>query len=114
VAGIARAAADLAQRARAGKLRVEDVAGGTFTVNNTGALGTIQSCPIINYPQAAILTSEAIVQRPVILDGGAIAPRWMMNMCISFDHRIMDGLVVSRFFKAVRDRLEHPSRMDLY
>jgi 2-oxoisovalerate dehydrogenase E2 component (dihydrolipoyl transacylase) len=81
------------------------VQGGTFTVDNTGAFGSILSMPIINPPQAAILTSEAIVKRPVVVDD-AIAIRHMMNMCLSFDHRIVDGVDVGRFMRAVHKKLE--------
>ena len=105
VAGIARRAADLTQRARQGKLSVADVRGGTFTLNNTGALGSVASQPIINHPQAAILTTEAIVKRPVVT-GDAIAIRSMMNICLTFDHRIMDGAEASAFANAVKRRLE--------
>lgn len=105
VAGIARRAADLTRRARQGNLSVDDVQGGTFTLNNTGALGSVASQPIINHPQAAILTTEAIVKRPVII-GDAIAIRSMMNICLTFDHRIMDGAEASAFANAVKRRLE--------
>ena len=105
VAGIARRAADLTQRARQSNLSVNDVQGGTFTLNNTGALGSIASQPIINHPQAAILTTEAIVKRPVAI-GDAIAIRSMMNICLTFDHRIMDGAEASAFATAVKRRLE--------
>lgn len=105
VAGIARRAADLTQRARQGNLSVDDVQGGTFTLNNTGALGSVASQPIINHPQAAILTTEAIVKRPVVT-GDAIAIRSMMNICLTFDHRIMDGAEASAFANAVKRRLE--------
>ena len=105
VAGIAHRAADLTRRARQSKLSVDDVQGGTFTLNNTGALGSIASQPIINHPQAAILTTEAIVKRPVAI-GDAIAIRSMMNICLTFDHRIMDGAEASAFANAVKRRLE--------
>ena len=105
VAGIARRAAGLTQRARQGNLSVNDVQGGTFTLNNTGALGSVASQPIINHPQAAILTTEAIVKRPVVT-GDAIAIRSMMNICLTFDHRIMDGAEASAFATAVKRRLE--------
>ncbi len=105
IAGLARAIADLTERARAGRLTLEDVQGGTFTVNNTGALGSVISRPIINEPQVAILTSEAIVRRPVVVDD-AIAIRSMMFLCLSFDHRVIDGLTASRFLQAVKRRLE--------
>ena len=105
VAGIAKRVADLTLRARQGRLGVEDVQFGTFTLNNTGALGSVASQPIINHPQAAILTTEAIVKRPVVV-GDAIAIRSMMNICLTFDHRIMDGAEASAFTNAVKRRLE--------
>ena len=105
IAGLARTARDLITRARQNKLVLADVQGGTFTLNNTGALGSIVSQPIINYPQAAILTTEAIQKRPVVRDD-AIAIRSMMNLCLSFDHRINDGAAVSAFLQAVKRRLE--------
>jgi 2-oxoisovalerate dehydrogenase E2 component (dihydrolipoyl transacylase) len=86
------------------------VQGGTFTLNNTGALGSILSKPIINQPQAAILTMEAITKRVVVVDGpdgqDAIAIRPIMNVCISFDHRICDGLQVGRFMQSLKQRIE--------
>jgi 2-oxoisovalerate dehydrogenase E2 component (dihydrolipoyl transacylase) len=105
IAGLARAARDLTQRARMNKLTLEDVHGGTFTLNNTGALGSVMSKPIINYPQAAILTFEAIQKRAVVRDD-AIAIRSMMNLCLSFDHRINDGAQAGGFLQAVKRRLE--------
>jgi len=105
IAGIARTLADLVGRARAGKLTLEDVQGATITVNNTGAFGSVASYPIISPPQAAIITMEAIVRRPVVV-GDAIGIRSMMNVCLSFDHRVTDGLYVGRFLQSVRRRLE--------
>lgn len=105
VAGIAKRVADLTQRARQGRLSVDDVQFGTFTLNNTGALGSVASQPIINHPQAAILTTESIVKHPVVV-GDAIAIRSMMNICLTFDHRIMDGAEASAFTNAVKCRLE--------
>ena len=96
---------DLATRARAGKLTPDDVSEGTFTINNTGAFGSILSAPIINYPQAAILSMETITKRPVVV-GDAIAIRSMMNLCMSLDHRILDGAVAGRFLRSVKRRLE--------
>ena len=95
----------LADNARTDALSLEQVQGGTFTLNNTGALGTTVSSPIINFPQAAILSTEAVVQRAVIINN-AIAIRSMMNLCMSFDHRIVDGAEASAFLKSVKDRLE--------
>jgi 2-oxoisovalerate dehydrogenase E2 component (dihydrolipoyl transacylase) len=106
IAGLAHAVRDLAIRARAGKLALSDLQGGTFTVNNTGALGSIMSQPIINQPQAAIVTMEAIVKRPVVVADDALAIRSMMNVCLSFDHRILDGAQALRFLQAVKRRLE--------
>jgi len=116
IAGLCHAIADVAARARAGKLTLEDVTGGTFTVNNTGAFGSILSQPIINYPQAAILSFEAITKTPVVLENDAIAIRSIMNICLSIDHRILDGLAAGRFLQAVRARLESmgPGRTSLY
>ena len=105
IAGLAHAIDDLAGRARRGALRLEDVQGGTFTVNNTGALGSTVSGPIINHPQAGILTTEAVQQRPVVIND-AIAIRWMMNLCLSFDHRINDGEESGGFLQSVKRRLE--------
>jgi len=96
---------DLVERARSKQLKPEDVQGGSFTLNNTGATGSVASQPIINQPQAAILTTESIVKRPVVIDD-AIAIRHMMNMCLSFDHRIIDGMMACHFLAAVKQRLE--------
>ena len=96
---------DLIERARTKQLKPEDVQGGTFTLNNTGATGSIASQPIINQPQAAILTTESIVKRPVVIED-AIAMRHMMNMCLSFDHRIIDGMMAGQFLSAIKKRLD--------
>jgi 2-oxoisovalerate dehydrogenase E2 component (dihydrolipoyl transacylase) len=106
VAGLAHALNDLVTRARAGKLTPADVQGGTFTLNNTGALGSILSQPIINQPQAAIVTMEAITRRVVVTADDALAIRPIMNVCLSFDHRILDGLQVGRFMQGLKRRLE--------
>jgi 2-oxoisovalerate dehydrogenase E2 component (dihydrolipoyl transacylase) len=106
IAGIARALQDLVGRARAGKLTPDDVQGGTFTLNNTGALGSVLSMPIINQPQAAILTMEAIRRQVVVLADDAIAVHPVLNLCLSFDHRVTDGLPVGRFLQALKARLE--------
>ena len=105
VAGLARKIADITDRARRGALTLDDVQGGTFTLNNTGALGSVLSQPLVNHPQAAILTTEAIVRRPVVI-GDGIAIRSMMNLCMSFDHRIMDGAEASAFINSVKARIE--------
>jgi 2-oxoisovalerate dehydrogenase E2 component (dihydrolipoyl transacylase) len=105
ILGLARKIDDIVRRARSGQLGPDDVSGGTFTVNNPGALGSVVSVPIINHPQAAILAAEAIVKRPVVVDD-AIAVRSMMNLEVSFDHRILDGGAALRFLNAVKRRLE--------
>ncbi len=103
--GLARGIDEVVRRARNRQLSPDDVSGGTFTVNNPGALGSVVSTPIINYPQAAILSAEAVLKRPVVVDD-AIAIRSMMNMEVSFDHRILDGGAALRFLNAVKRRLE--------
>lgn len=105
IAGLAKALHDKVQRARENRLTLEDVQGGTFTINNTGALGSVLSQAIINYPQAAILTTERVVKRPVVIDD-AIAIRHIMHITVTFDHRILDGHQVGAFTQAVKRRLE--------
>jgi 2-oxoisovalerate dehydrogenase E2 component (dihydrolipoyl transacylase) len=105
ILGLARKIDDLVRRARARNLGTEDVSGGTFTVNNPGSLGSVVSTPIINHPQAAILSAEAIVKRPVVVDD-AIAVRSMMYLDVSFDHRVLDGGAALKFLNAVKRRLE--------
>jgi 2-oxoisovalerate dehydrogenase E2 component (dihydrolipoyl transacylase) len=106
IAGLAKATDDLAKRARAGKLGIPDVQGATFTVNNPGTFGTILSYSIIAPPQAGILAMDAIVKRPVVVEGDAIAVRSIMNLCLSFDHRVLDGVSAARFLQGVRRWLE--------
>ncbi|HET9849887.1 MAG TPA: dihydrolipoamide acetyltransferase family protein [Candidatus Dormibacteraeota bacterium] len=106
IAGLAKSIDDLASRARANKLTIPDVQGATFTVNNPGTFGTILSYSIIAPPQAGILAMDAIVKRPVVTDGDAIAIRSMMNLCLSFDHRVLDGVSAARFLQGVRRWLE--------
>ena len=110
IKGIAREINELAGKVRAGKLKSDDMQGGTFTVNNTGSFGSVQSMGIINYPQAAILQVESIVKRPVIMDGGMIAARDMVNLCLSLDHRVLDGLVCGRFLARVKEILENMTK----
>ncbi len=100
---------DLASRARTNRLRLEDLQGGTFTVDNTGSYGSIHTQPILNVPEIMILTMEAIVRRPVVVthpEGEAIAVRPIMNMCSAFDHRGTDGAAVGRFMADVKHWLE--------
>jgi 2-oxoisovalerate dehydrogenase E2 component (dihydrolipoyl transacylase) len=100
---------DLATRARARKIRPEDLQGGTFTVDNTGWTGSILTLPIINVPEVAIITMEKVVKRPVVIerpDGDVIAIRSIMNMCIAIDHRATDGAQAGEFLATVRGWLE--------
>lgn len=105
IAGLARQLHDLVARSRDRRLRLEDVQGGTFTVDNVGPIGSVISRPIINPPQCAIVTMESIVKRPVVI-GDAIAVRSMMNCCLSFDHRIVDGGDVGPFMQTLKRNLE--------
>ncbi|CAN5162326.1 dihydrolipoamide acetyltransferase family protein [soil metagenome] len=102
ITGIARAVRDLASRARSKKLTLADFEGGTFTVNNGGTYGTYLSYPIVNPPHAAIMTTEAITKRVVVLEDDVIAIRSMGNMVLSFDHRVMDGATAARFLRDVK------------
>lgn len=106
VAGLALAAAQLVDRARNGTLGADDLAGGTFTVNNIGATGSVLSAPIIVPGQAGIVTMEAVVKRPVVVGDDAIAIRSMMNVCLSLDHRVVDGAVAGAFLSGLKQRLQ--------
>ena len=106
IKGVAMSAAELIERARKGKLGVDDLAGGTFTVNNNGANGSWASAPIINAGQAGIVTMEAIVKKLVVREDDSIAIRRMMNSCLSLDHRVVDGYVASGFLAALKRHLE--------
>lgn len=105
--GIARGVADLAARARAGSLRPEEVAGGTFTITNPGPYGALFGTPIIAQPQSAILGIGGVHKRPVVVAGDAIAVRSMVFLALSFDHRLIDGAVADRFLGSVKQRLEN-------
>jgi len=103
--GLAHRLDDLISRARAGRLTLQDIQGGTFTVNNPGSYGSILSTPLINQPQAAILSMEKIVKRAQAVND-AIAIRSMMNLSLSFDHRVLDGAVANLFLARVKEVLE--------
>lgn len=109
IKGIAKEIAELAQKTRNGSLTNEDIQGGTFTVNNTGSFGSIQSMGIINHPQAAILQIESIVKRPVIIND-MIAVRDMVNICLSLDHRVLDGVICGKFLQRIKNILENISK----
>jgi 2-oxoisovalerate dehydrogenase E2 component (dihydrolipoyl transacylase) len=106
IKGLAIAGGELIDKARRNKLGVDDLAGGTFTVNNNGANGSWASAPIINGGQAGIVTMETVVKKPVVRDDDSIAIRSMMNSCLSLDHRVVDGYVASGFLADLKKRLE--------
>ena len=108
--GIARGIADIATRAREKKLLPDDVQGGTFTITNPGGYGTFHGTPVISQPQAAILGTYALVKRPWVvqdeLGEDAIAIRPIMNITLTYDHRLVDGALAGRFLRDLRERLE--------
>ncbi|GIW13534.1 MAG: hypothetical protein KatS3mg062_0973 [Tepidiforma sp.] len=106
--GLAERLDDLVRRARERRLTIADVEGGTFTVNNTGAFGSVASKPLVNPPQVAIVTLERVVRRAVVTADDAIAVRPMANVCLSFDHRALDGLDAGRFLATLREEIERP------
>ncbi|KHE71823.1 dihydrolipoamide acetyltransferase family protein [Halobacillus sp. BBL2006] len=108
IKGIAKDITELANKARQGKLTSQDMEGGTFTVNNTGSFGSVQSMGVINHPQAAILQVESIVKKPVF-QNGMFGARDMVNLCLSLDHRVLDGLVAGNFLARVKEILEKMS-----
>jgi pyruvate/2-oxoglutarate dehydrogenase complex dihydrolipoamide acyltransferase (E2) component len=104
--GLAARIADLAERARTKRLDPEEVRGGTFTITNPGAFGALLATPIINQQQVAILDLEAVVRRPVAVGGDSIGIRPMTYLCMSWDHRALDGALAARFLTSVRRQLE--------
>ncbi|GAA0346267.1 branched-chain alpha-keto dehydrogenase complex dihydrolipoyllysine-residue (2-methylpropanoyl)transferase [Bacillus carboniphilus] len=116
IKGIGRDINELAAKVRTNKLTGDDMKGGTFTVNNTGSFGSVQSMGIINHPQAAILQVESIVKRPVVMNNGMIAVRDMVNLCLSLDHRVLDGLICGRFLQRIKEILENinPDNTSIY
>ncbi|MEH7350552.1 dihydrolipoamide acetyltransferase family protein [Gottfriedia acidiceleris] len=109
IKGIAREITELATKVRTGKLKSDEMQGGTFTVNNTGSFGSVQSAGIINYPQAAILQIESIVKRPAVVNG-MIGVRDMVNLCLSLDHRVLDGFICGKFLGRVKEILENTTK----
>jgi pyruvate/2-oxoglutarate dehydrogenase complex dihydrolipoamide acyltransferase (E2) component len=110
VEGLAARIKDLAVRARENALEPDEVRGGSFTITNPGGYGSIIATPVINQPQVAILDTEAVVKRPVVvtdeLGNDSIAIRHMTYLCMSWDHRALDGALAARFLRALADRLE--------
>lgn len=113
IKAIAKEIYEFSQLARNRALRPHHLEGGTFTVNNTGSFGSVQSMGIINFPQAAILQVESIVKRPVIMNGGMFAARDIVNLCLSIDHRILDGLICGKFLNRVKYILENVNNSEL-
>lgn len=110
LAGLARKIADLAQRTRDGQIGPDELAGGTFTLTNTGSRGALFDTPIINQPQSAILGTGAVVKRPAVIDdpelGEIIAVRSFLYLALSYDHRVVDGADAARFLGTLKERLE--------
>jgi 2-oxoglutarate dehydrogenase E2 component (dihydrolipoamide succinyltransferase) len=110
IAGLAKKIADLAERTRTNKITPDDLTGGTFTITNLGTFGALFDTPIINQPQVAILGPGAVVKRPVVIDdpnlGETIAVRYMVNLALTYDHRLVDGADAGRFLSDVKGRLE--------
>jgi 2-oxoglutarate dehydrogenase E2 component (dihydrolipoamide succinyltransferase) len=104
--GLASRIKDLAERARSKQLKPEEVQGGTFTITNPGRYGALLATPIINQPQVAILDLEAVVKRPVVVGGDSIAIRPMTYLCMSWDHRALDGALAAQFLSSVRRHVE--------
>jgi 2-oxoglutarate dehydrogenase E2 component (dihydrolipoamide succinyltransferase) len=113
IAGLARKIADIADRTRNNKITPDDLSGGTFTLTNLGSFGALMDTPIINQPQVAILGPGAVVKRPVVIDdpnlGETIAVRYMVNLALTYDHRLVDGADAGRFLADVKQRLESGS-----
>jgi 2-oxoglutarate dehydrogenase E2 component (dihydrolipoamide succinyltransferase) len=104
--GLGKAIRDLARRARSRQLEPDEVRGGTFTITNPGQYGTLMATPVINQPQVGILDLEAVVKRPVVIEGDAIAVRPMCVLGLSWDHRALDGVLAAQFLASIRRRLE--------
>ena len=109
---IAQEIADMAARAQARRLTLDELRGGTFTVTNVGPMGGLFATPVIRYPEAAILGLHAMKERPAVLDG-QVAVRKMMNLSLSFDHRIIDGMVAARFMTQLVELLQNPDLLML-
>jgi 2-oxoglutarate dehydrogenase E2 component (dihydrolipoamide succinyltransferase) len=109
-AGFETALNDVAARAQAGTIGMEDLTGGTFTITNGGIFGSMMSTPILNQPQSAILGMHSIQQRPMVVDGDIVA-RPMMYLALTYDHRIIDGKDAVQFLVSIKDQLEDPARL---
>ena len=113
LAQIAGEVNDIAARARADKLKMDEIEGGTFSITNAGVFGAVNSTPIINFPEVAILGVHKITERAVIRDG-QVVPRHIMNIALSFDHRVIDGELAVKFLRRVSELLEKPELLWFY
>jgi 2-oxoglutarate dehydrogenase complex dihydrolipoamide succinyltransferase (E2) component len=105
ILGLARAIHDLADRARSGHLNADEMSGGSFTITNPGSFGSVMQTPIINPPEVAILSFDAITKKPVVVDD-AIAIRHMVTLSLSYDHRVNDGAIAAKFLSDLKGKLE--------
>ena len=110
IATVENAISDFAGKARDGKLTIDEMTGGTFTITNGGVYGSLLSTPILNPPQSAILGMHKIQQRPVAIDGQVVV-RPMMNLALSYDHRLIDGKDAVRFLVAIKELVEDPAKI---
>jgi pyruvate dehydrogenase E2 component (dihydrolipoamide acetyltransferase) len=108
---LSREIADLAERGRAGKLSLPEMKGGTFTITSLGALGGVLATPILNYPEVAIMGVHKIQRRPMYRPDGTIGPADLMNLSVSLDHRVLDGIEGAQFLATVKSNLEEPHQM---
>ncbi|MGA8275141.1 MAG: dihydrolipoamide acetyltransferase family protein [Thermoplasmata archaeon] len=108
---LSREIADLAERGRAGKLTRPEMTGGTFTITSLGALGGVLATPILNYPEVAIMGVHKIQRRPMYRPDGTIGPADLMNLSVSLDHRVLDGIEGAQFLATVKSNLEDPHQM---
>jgi 2-oxoglutarate dehydrogenase E2 component (dihydrolipoamide succinyltransferase) len=111
IAGIEAKIAEYGRRAREGKLSIDELTGGTFTISNGGVYGSLMSTPILNPPQSGILGMHKIQQRPMVVEGGRIEARPMMYLALSYDHRIVDGREAVTFLVRIKECLEDPQRL---
>ena len=109
IAGVEKSIAEFGKRARDGKLTIEEMQGGTFTISNGGVYGSLMSTPILNPPQSGILGMHKIQERPMVV-GGKIEVRPMMYLALSYDHRVIDGKEAVTFLVRVKEGLEDPQR----
>jgi pyruvate dehydrogenase E2 component (dihydrolipoamide acetyltransferase) len=111
VTQLAREIQDLAERGKAGKLTRAELTGSTFTITSLGALGGVLATPILNYPEVGILGVHKIQTRPVYRPDGTIGPAELMNLSVSLDHRVVDGIEGARFLASVKGYLEDPHQL---